>query len=107
MIIVGIVGGLTCLFAAIIGSFQFDIKKIVAYSTCSQLGYMILACGASSYQISLYHLTNHAFFKALLFLSAGVIIHYLLDEQDMRRYGNLRFILPFLYICFLIGFLIK
>ena len=88
------IGSLTCFVMSIIGAFQQDIKKIVAYSTCSQLGYMFIGCGLSSYTISLFHLFNHAFFKALLFLSMGVIIHALGDEQDLRRMGSLINFLP-------------
>jgi NADH-ubiquinone oxidoreductase chain 5 len=97
------IGSLTTFLGATIGMLQNDIKKIVAYSTCSQLGYMILACGVSNYIGSLFHLINHAFFKALLFLAAGAIIHALSDEQDIRKMGNLVQILPFIYISFLIG----
>jgi len=79
--------------------FQWDIKKVIAYSTCSQLGYMFLVCGFSYYYLSIFHLFNHAFFKALLFLSAGSIIHALNDEQDMRKMGGLLNFLPFTYIC--------
>jgi len=86
LILIGIIGGLTCLFAAIIGSFQFDIKKIVAYSTCSQLGYMFFSSGMSNYSLSLFHLFNHAFFKALLFLSMGSIIHALSDDKILERW---------------------
>lgn len=100
---VGLIGGLTCLFSSIIGTFQFDIKKIVAYSTCSQLGYMFFSSGLSNYSISLFHLFNHAFFKALLFLSMGSIIHALADEQDFRRMGGLARLLPFTYVMVLIG----
>jgi NADH-ubiquinone oxidoreductase chain 5 len=98
-----IFGGITAIFCAIIALYQNDIKKIIAYSTCSQLGYMFFACSVSNYQGALYHLFNHAFFKALLFLGAGIIIHALFNEQDMRRMGNLIIILPITYICFLIG----
>lgn len=97
------VGATTAFFAATVGLVQNDIKKVIAYSTCSQLGYMIFACGLSNYHISLFHLTNHAFFKALLFLSAGAIIHSLSNEQDMRKYGNLSSLLPFTSIMLLIG----
>jgi len=97
------IGSLTTFLGATIGMLQNDIKKIIAYSTCSQLGYMILACGLSNYAGSLFHLINHAFFKALLFLAAGAIIHSLLDEQDIRKMGNLFNLLPFIYIAFLIG----
>ena len=97
------IGSLTSFLGASIAMVQHDIKKIIAYSTCSQLGYMILSCSLSNYSGSLFHLLNHAFFKALLFLSAGSIIHSLSDEQDIRKMGNLVNIIPFLYICFLIG----
>ena len=97
------IGSFTTILGATIGMLQNDIKKIIAYSTCSQLGYMLLACGLSNYQGSLFHLINHAFFKALLFLSAGAIIHSLSDEQDIRKMGNLVQLLPFIYISFLIG----
>jgi len=90
-------------FAAIIGVFQNDLKKIIAYSTCSQLGYMVFACGLSSYSISLFHLFNHAFFKALLFLSAGSVIHAMSDEQDLRKMGGLLKIMPITYIMILVG----
>jgi len=97
------VGATTAFFAATIGLVQNDIKKVIAYSTCSQLGYMMFACGLSNYHVSLFHLANHAFFKALLFLSAGAIIHSLSNEQDMRKYGNLSPLLPFTSIMLLIG----
>jgi len=98
-----IFGGLTALFGGFVAIFQYDIKKIIAYSTCSQLGYMFFSCGISNYHIAFFHLFNHAFFKCLLFLSAGSIIHRLFDEQDMRRMGGLNIILPFTYACILIG----
>ena len=97
------IGATTAFFAATIGLVQNDIKKVIAYSTCSQLGYMMFACGLSNYHVSLFHLVNHAFFKALLFLSAGAIIHSLSNEQDMRRFGFLWQLLPFTSIMFLIG----
>jgi NADH-ubiquinone oxidoreductase chain 5 len=97
------IGSLTTFLGATIGMLQNDIKKIIAYSTCSQLGYMIMACGLSNYGGSLFHLINHAFFKALLFLSAGAIIHALSDEQDIRKMGNLVQLLPYVYAVFLIG----
>jgi NADH-ubiquinone oxidoreductase chain 5 len=103
LIFVSFIGGLTCLFSGLIGVFQFDIKKIVAYSTCSQLGYMFFSCGMSNYNIALFHLFNHAFFKALLFLSMGSIIHALFDEQDIRKMGNLVNYLPLTYIMVFIG----
>ncbi len=101
--LIAFIGVLTSLFAATIGLFQNDLKKIIAYSTCSQLGYMVFVCGLSNYSLSIFHLTNHAFFKALLFLSAGSIIHSLNDEQDIRKYGGLVKLLPFSYIMFIIG----
>nr|APC25142.1 NADH dehydrogenase subunit 5 [Blastocystis sp. subtype 9] len=101
--IVTIIGAITTFYAASIGLVQNDLKKVIAYSTCSQLGYMIFACGISGYNISIYHLANHAFFKALLFLSAGSVIHAMHDEQDMRKMGGLLKILPFTYAMFLIG----
>ena len=101
--IITLIGSLTAFFAATTGMFQNDLKKVIAYSTCSQLGYMIFACGLSNYTVSIFHLTNHAYFKALLFLSAGVIIHALADEQDMRKMGGLINILPFTYIMVVIG----
>jgi len=81
LLFVCIIGGFTCFFSSILGAFQFDIKKIVAYSTCSQLGYMFFSSGLSNYSISFFHLFNHAFFKALLFLSMGSIIHALFDDK--------------------------
>jgi len=98
-----IIGALTAFFAATTGMLQNDIKKVIAYSTCSQLGYMFFACGLSSYEVALFHLYNHAFFKALLFLGAGSVIHALANEQDMRKMGGLRKILPFSYATTLIG----
>lgn len=97
------VGAITSFFAATVGIVQNDIKKIIAYSTCSQLGYMVFACGFSGYSAALFHLVNHAFFKALLFLSAGAIIHSLSNEQDIRKMGGLAKIMPFTYSMFLIG----
>jgi NADH:ubiquinone oxidoreductase subunit 5 (subunit L)/multisubunit Na+/H+ antiporter MnhA subunit len=98
-----LVGGLTAIFAGTVGLFQTDIKKVIAYSTCSQLGYMMLAVGCTAFNLSLFHLFNHAFFKALLFLSAGSVIHALSDEQDMRRYGGLCSLLPVQYVSILVG----
>ena len=97
------IGSATAIFAATTGLFQNDMKKVIAYSTCSQLGYMIFACGLSSYQLGVFHLSNHAFFKALLFLGAGSIIHAVADEQDMRKMGGLKKLLPFSYAIMLIG----
>jgi NADH-ubiquinone oxidoreductase chain 5 len=98
-----IVGALTAFFAGTIGLVQNDLKKVIAYSTCSQLGYMIFACGLSNYSLGVFHLYNHAFFKALLFLSAGSVIHAMSDEQDMRKMGGLKRILPYTYIMFVVG----
>lgn len=98
-----IVGTLTAFFAATTGLFQNDMKRVIAYSTCSQLGYMVFACGLSSYEVGMFHLYNHAFFKALLFLTAGSVIHALGDEQDMRKMGGIKNILPFSYAMMLIG----
>jgi NADH-ubiquinone oxidoreductase chain 5 len=98
-----IIGSLTAIFAATIGLYQKDIKRVIAYSTCSQLGYMILILGSQKYDIALYHLFNHAYFKALLFLSAGSIIHATGDEQDLRKMGGLINITPFTYTMTLIG----
>jgi len=96
-------GVLTAFFAATCALVQTDIKKIIAYSTCSQLGYIVFICGLSHYSISLFHLFNHAFFKALLFLSAGIIIHALQDNQDLRKTGLLKLFLPSLFIIITIG----
>lgn len=96
-------GSLTTFLGSSIGLFQHDIKKIIAYSTCSQLGYMFLSCGLLGYTNSIFHLINHAFFKALLFLSAGLIIYCFSHEQDYRKMGSLIFFFPFAYISILIG----
>lgn len=98
-----ILGGLTAFFGATAGVVQNDLKRVIAYSTCSQLGYMIFACGLMGYDVALFHLFNHAFFKALLFLGAGSIIHAMLDEQDFRSYGSLVKFLPYTYVLMLIG----
>jgi len=98
-----LMGGLTAFMAATIGIVQNDLKKVIAYSTCSQLGYMIFSIGLSNYSVSLFHLMNHAFFKALLFLSAGSVIHAMSDEQDMRKMGGLIKLIPVTYSMFLIG----
>jgi proton-translocating NADH-quinone oxidoreductase chain L len=100
---VAITGALTAFFAASTGLFQNDLKRVIAYSTCSQLGYMVFSCGLSGYSAGLFHLTNHAFFKALLFLCAGSVIHAMGDEQDLRRFGGLRNFLPITYVSFVIG----
>lgn len=103
LFIIIIFGSITALFSALVATFQYDIKKIIAYSTCSQLGYMFFSSGLSNYNITLFHLFNHAFFKALLFLGAGSIISSLLDEQDMRKMGSLVYKMPFTYLAILIG----
>ncbi len=103
LIVIVIIGAFTAFFAGTIGIFQNDLKRVIAYSTCSQLGYMIFACGLSNYSVSIFHLMNHAFFKALLFLSAGSIIHALFDEQDMRKMGGLFFLMPYTFGMFIIG----
>ena len=97
------IGSATAFFASTTGLFQNDMKRVIAYSTCSQLGYMVFACGLSSYEVGVFHLSNHAFFKALLFLGAGSVIHAVSDEQDMRKMGGLRNILPFTYSIMVIG----
>lgn len=101
--IITILGATTAFFAATTGLFQNDMKRVIAYSTCSQLGYMIFACGLSGYEVGLFHLANHAFFKALLFLGAGAVIHAMMDEQDMRKMGGLKNLLPFTYAITIIG----
>ncbi|GAA4032889.1 NADH-quinone oxidoreductase subunit L [Hymenobacter glaciei] len=101
--VVAIVGAATALFAATIGLAQNDIKKVLAYSTVSQLGYMFLALGVMGYSTSLFHVLTHAFFKALMFLGAGSVIHAMSNEQDLRRMGGLRKALPITFITFLIG----
>jgi NADH-ubiquinone oxidoreductase chain 5 len=96
-------GAITTLFSSLIGLFQQDIKKVIAYSTMSQLGMMIVGIGLSSYNIALFHLINHAFYKGLLFLGAGAVIHAVNDNQDFRRYGGLRTFLPLTYSIMLIA----
>jgi len=103
LFIVSIMGALTSFFAASVGLFQNDLKRVIAYSTCSQLGYMVFITGLSHYSVSLFHLANHAVFKALLFLSAGCIIHGMSDEQDLRKFGGLLNIFPVSYVMVLIG----
>jgi len=96
-------GAITTMSSSLIGFFQQDIKKIIAYSTMSQLGMMVIAIGLSSYNIALFHLINHAFYKALLFLGAGSIIHAMYDNQDLRKYGGLKLYLPLSYSIILIA----
>lgn len=101
--IITIVGALTAIFAATVGMTQFDIKRVIAYSTCSQLGYMFFAAGVSAYPAAMFHLTTHAFFKALLFLGAGSVIHALSDEQDLRKMGGIWRQVPVTYAMMWIG----
>lgn len=101
--VVVVIGGSTAFFTATIGCVQNDIKRVIAYSTCSQLGYMFIAAGVGAYQVAIFHLITHAFFKALLFLGAGSVIHALADEQDMRRMGGLWRKIPFTYGVMWIG----
>ena len=103
LLLTTLIGSFTAFFAATVGLAQNDLKKVIAYSTCSQLGYMVMICGISSYSTGLFHLFNHAFFKALLFLSAGSIIHALLDEQDMRRMGTMKELTPFSFAAIFVG----
>lgn len=103
LFIVTLIGSMTSFFAASTGLLQNDLKRVIAYSTCSQLGYMIFACGVSNYSVGVFHLSNHAFFKALLFLGAGSVIHAVADEQDMRRMGGLKRLVPFTFTVMLIG----
>lgn len=100
---VGWIGLATALLAAAIGLFQNDIKKVLAYSTVSQLGYMFMGLGASAYTASFFHVMTHAFFKALLFLGAGSVIHAMSDEQDIRRMGGLKSKMPITFITFMLG----
>ncbi|SKB56521.1 NADH-quinone oxidoreductase subunit L [Sphingopyxis flava] len=101
--VVTFVGAATCLFAATVGTTQWDIKRVIAYSTCSQLGYMFFAAGVGAYGAAMFHLFTHAFFKALLFLGAGSVIHAMHHEQDMRYYGGLRKHIPLTYWAMMAG----
>ncbi len=101
--LVAVIGASTAFFAATIGLVQNDIKRVIAYSTCSQLGYMFFAAGVSAYPAAIFHLMTHAYFKALLFLGAGSIIHAMSDEQDMRRMGGIWRKIPFTYAVMWIG----
>jgi NADH-quinone oxidoreductase subunit L len=105
MTVVAVVGALTALFAATIGITQNDIKKVLAYSTVSQLGFMFLACGVGAFSIGIFHVMTHAFFKALMFLGAGSVIHGMHHEQDMRRMGGLKRYMPKTYWTFFAGWL--
>ncbi|MDX2224931.1 MAG: NADH-quinone oxidoreductase subunit L [Rhodospirillaceae bacterium] len=101
--VVTLIGAATAFFAATVGCVQNDIKRVIAYSTCSQLGYMFFASGVSAYQAGIFHLVTHAWFKALLFLGAGSVIHAMSDEQDMRRMGGLWRLIPFTFAVMVIG----
>src|SRR5882762_5779246 len=101
--VVAIIGAATAIFAACIGMVQHDIKRVLAYSTVSQLGYMFLACGVGAYAAGIFHLLTHAFFKALLFLAAGSVIHALSGEQDMRKMGGLRKRIPITFFTMTMG----
>jgi NADH-quinone oxidoreductase subunit L len=101
--VVALIGGATALYAATIGITQFDIKRVLAYSTISQLGYMFMACGVGAFTSGIFHLMTHAFFKALLFMAAGSVMHAMSGELDMRKMGNLRKKLPYTYWTYLFG----
>jgi NADH-quinone oxidoreductase subunit L len=103
MQVVTVIGASTALFAGTVGCLQNDIKRIIAYSTCSQLGYMFLAAGLGAYPVAMFHLIDHAFFKALLFLAAGSVIHAMSDEQDIRLMGGLARKLPVTWVVMLVG----
>ncbi len=105
MLVVALVGAATALFAATIGITQNDIKRVLAYSTVSQLGFMFMACGVGAFIIGIFHVMTHAFFKALMFLGAGSVIHGMHHEQDMRRMGGLRKYMPYTHLTFLAGWL--
>jgi NADH-quinone oxidoreductase subunit L len=105
MMVVALVGAATAIFAATIGITQNDIKKVLAYSTVSQLGFMFMACGVGAFVIGIFHVMTHAFFKALMFLGAGSVIHGMHHEQDMRRMGGLKKYMPYTYLTFLAGWL--
>ncbi|MFZ1741725.1 MAG: NADH-quinone oxidoreductase subunit L [Pontixanthobacter sp.] len=101
--VVTFIGAATCIFAATVGTTQWDIKRVIAYSTCSQLGYMFFAAGVGAYGAAMFHLFTHAFFKALLFLGAGSVIHAMHHEQDMRYYGGLRKKIPLTFWAMMAG----
>lgn len=103
LLVITLVGASTAFFAATCGLVQNDLKRIVAFSTISQLGYMVMAVGLSQHNVALFHTVNHAFFKALLFLGAGTVIHSFADQQDIRKMGGLINFLPFTYTCMLVG----
>ena len=103
MYLIAAVGVVTALFAGSIAMVQYDIKKVIAYSTMSQIGFMFLAVGVGVFSVGMFHLMTHAFFKALLFLGAGSVIHGMAGEQDIRKMGGLRFVMPVTFITFLIA----
>ncbi len=105
LMVIAIIGAATAVLAATIGMTQWDIKKVLAYSTVSQLGYMFLACGVGAFGAAMFHLMTHAFFKALMFLGSGSVIHAMHEEQDIRKMGALRKFLPITHITFLLGWL--
>ena len=105
LLVVGVIGAATALWAAVMACFEYDIKKVLAYSTISQLGYMFLALGVQAYSAGIFHLVTHAFFKALMFLGAGAVMHALLGETDMRKMGGLRKAMPITGITFMLGWL--
>src|SRR5262245_40808499 len=105
LLVVALVGAATAIFAATIGITQNDIKKVLAYSTVSQLGFMFMACGVGAFVIGIFHVMTHAFFKALMFLGAGSVIHGMHHEQDMRRMGGLKKYMPYTYWTFMAGWL--
>lgn len=105
MMVIAIIGAATAVFAATIGMTQWDIKKVLAYSTVSQLGYMFLACGVGAFGAAMFHLMTHAFFKALMFLGSGSVIHAMHEEQDIRKMGGLKKYMPITHITFLLGWL--
>ena len=100
---IGVLGATTAFFAATVGLVQNDIKRVIAYSTCSQLGYMFVAAGSGVYSVAMFHLLTHAFFKAMLFLGAGAVIHAMHHEQDMRNYGGLRHKIPLTFWAMMMG----
>lgn len=103
MTVVAVIGGATALYAATIGITQYDIKRVLAYSTISQLGYMFMACGVGAFASGIFHLMTHAFFKALLFMAAGSVMHAMSGELDMRKMGNLKGKLPYTHFTYLFG----
>ncbi len=103
LVFITFIGAITAFFAASVGLVQNDIKRVIAYSTCSQLGYMFVALGVGAYSVAVFHLFTHAFFKALLFLGAGSVIHAVSNEQDMRYMGGLRKVIPKTYVMMMIG----